>query len=466
MRVLLAVLLSWPARPSRHTLATTRSSSHHTSLRYVTLLFVWLSFPGVARADDALVLPKGRARVAAENLFFFPADQRWGPHGNAEDLGGAFNNRRIDSSVLPLLSALNPFVAGGASIGDSSVRFKEKFDILDLTLAYGFTDRLTVGVDVPYYWVRNTVKASLNSALGSSANVGLTTGPGVGVPCGLPAAVLPLACPNTRRFTTEDVQQILGPGRPGISGFGFKRLQDFSAEGLGDVQLGAKYQYLRTRDSRLAATGGVRAPIGRQDDPDDLADVAWSTGAWALLARLHNDFILSNVWKETPTRANETPIAAPGDVIVDFTFRYDWMLPDSATVRVGDATSLTTNRERVDRDLGDRFEFEFAGQYQAWRDLSLGALYKYGFKTEDRISGHHGFPTRLLEKDTDSSEQIYIVKATYSTLALYRAGSFPLPLDIALSYRDRFAGSGPRNGGLPSQVLKTRYIGLRAQIIF
>ena len=72
-------------------------------------------------------------------------------------------------------------------------------------------------------------------------------------------------------------QQILGPGLPGISGFGFKRLQDFSAEGLGDIQLGAKYQYLRTQDARLAATGGVRVPTGRQDDPDDLADVAWRT---------------------------------------------------------------------------------------------------------------------------------------------------------------------------------------------
>ena len=64
---------------------------------------------------------------------------------------------------------------------------------------------------------------------------------------------------------------------PGISGFGFKRLQDFSAEGLGDIQLGAKYQYLHTRDSRLAATAGVRFPTGRQHDPDDLADVAWRT---------------------------------------------------------------------------------------------------------------------------------------------------------------------------------------------
>ena len=100
--------------------------------------------------------------------------------------------------------------------------------------------------------------------------------------------------------------------------------------------------------------------------------------------------------------------------------------------------------------MGDRFEFdfEFTGQYQAWRDLSLSALYKYGFKLEDRISARKGFPTQVFEKDTDSTEQIYIVPANYSTLAL----------DIALSYRDRFAGSGPDSGASPSQVLKARYI--------
>jgi hypothetical protein len=179
---------------------------------------------------------------------------------------------------------------------------------------------------------------------------------------------------------------------------------------------------------------------------------------------LHNDYVLSNLWKEKPTRA--TPIAAPGDLVVDFTFRYEWVLPDRVTVRVGDANSLTTNRERVDRDLGDRFELELGAQYQALASLSLSGLYKYGFKLEDRFSGHMGFPTQLLQTNTDSTEQIYVVRVNYSTLPLYRAGRFPLPLDVALSYRDRFAGSGPRTGGSPSQMLKTRYLGLRVQALF
>src|SRR5436190_18366910 len=179
--------------------------------------------PAVARADDALVLPRGRSAVSAENLFYVPTGERFNPHGNPEDIAAGFNDRRLDSSVFPLLQPLDPFVGGRASIGDSHLRFKYEFDILNFGFAYGVTDRLTVGVEIPYYWVHNSVKASVNSDPGSSANVGLRTGPGPGPLCGSGSAVLPLACPNTRRFTTEDVQRILGPGLPGIPGFGFKR---------------------------------------------------------------------------------------------------------------------------------------------------------------------------------------------------------------------------------------------------
>lgn len=179
-----------------------------------------------------------------------------------------------------------------------------------------------VGIDVPYYWVRNDVRFSINSAPGSSANVGLRTGPGPG-PCALVSPVLPLTCPNTRRITTEDVQQILGPGLPGIPGFGFKRVEDFSDDGFGDIIVGFKYQYLRTDNWRLAVTAGARFPTGRQDDPDNLTDIYWSTGAFAILARLHNAFLLSSLWNARPPSPRGLEVLRPGDVLLNFTFRYD-----------------------------------------------------------------------------------------------------------------------------------------------
>ena len=430
-----------------------------------SLLLCLLAMIGSATADDALVLPKGRSAVAVENLFYFPTDERFGPKGDAESLTGAFDGRRLDSSVFSVLSPLDPFVPGGASIGDARLRFKYHYNILNFGLAYGVTDRLTVGIEIPYYWVRNDVDAALSSGPGSSANVGLTTGPGPGPLCSSGAPVLPLACPNTRRFTTEDVQRLLGPGLPGVAGFGFKRLRNFEDDGFGDILLGAKYQYWRSRDFRLAASAGVRVPTGRQDDANDLVDMSWSSGAWGLFARLHNDFIVSNLWKSTPTPAS-TGIPAAGDLILNGTFRYEWTLPDQVTLRIAEGDALTTTRERLDRDLGDRFEFETGLQFQLTSALAMAAIYRYGFKLKDDFTSNHGLRTQVLEEDTDSTEHQYIVRLSYSTIPLYRAKRFPLPLDVSVSYRDRFAGSGPRSSGSPSQVLKTQYIGLRIQAFF
>jgi hypothetical protein len=155
-----------------------------------------------------------------------------------------------------------------------------------------------------------------------------------------------------------------------------------------------------------------------------------------------------------------------GDLLLDFTFRYDWVLPDHATMRIGAPGTLTTNRERVYRNLGDKFEFEVSSRCVIWSGLSLSGLYKYGFKLEDRIESRRGFPTRFLEDDSDSTEHIYIARANYSTLPLYLERRFPIPVNVFVGYRDRFAGSGPSIAGSPSQVLKTRYIVAGLSIVF
>jgi hypothetical protein len=429
------------------------------------LLIGGLFVPALVYSDDAIVLPKGRSSGTVENLFYLPTGERWNPSGNAESLTSNFDGRRLDSSVFPALRPLDPFVGGSASIGDARLRFDYHYNITNFTFAHGITDRLTIGMELPYYRVRNDVDASVDSGLGSSANVGLRTGPGPGPLCGSLSPVLPLGCPNTRRFTTEDVQRLLGDGLPGIPGFGFKRIRDFSDDGVGDILLGAKYQYWRSQDVRMAAGGGVRFPTGRQDDPDDLVDMSWSSGAYGLFARLQQDYIVSNLWKAQPTPAS-LGIPAAGDLVLNGTFRYEWVLPDRATLRVGDANTLTTTREYLDRDLGDRFDFELSAQYQLTSALAFSLSYRYGFKLKDEFTSHRGLPVQVLEKDTDSTEQVYITRLSYSTLPLFLAGRFPLPLEIALSWRDRFAGSGPRSNGSPSQVLRTQYIGLYVRVIF
>lgn len=407
----------------------------------------------LAHADDASVLPKGVWRASVDSKFYLPIDKRFGPDGEVEDVAVDFN-RSLDSRVFPGLAPLDPLVPGLPTLGRSEVSFDWHLVFVDFTLLYGLTDRLTVGVGIPYRWVRNEVKARVDPA---TANVGKN--PAFGAP-GQPAFI-PIAAGGIP-LTTEDVQALLGrgldvngDGTVDVAGFGFKRFETFETHALGDLEIGARYQYLKTTDWRLAFTGGVRFPTGRVDDPDNLTDGALGSGAYALLFRLNNDYIVSNLWKATPSRGDD-----PGDLVLNGTFRYDLVLPDKQTLRVpGDVNNpITVNKENVSRDLGDRFEFEVSGRYTVLRGFSATALYKFGFKLEDEISGKRGFAYESLERETATTEHVYIVGLSYSTIPWYAEKTFPVPMRVSLLYRDRFAGS--------NNLMKARYIGLVVDIFF
>lgn len=417
------------------------------------LLPVLLLLGRPARADDASVLPQGVWRGSVDSKFYLPIDKRFGPDGDVEDDAVDFN-RTLDSRVFPGLAPLDPLVPGLPSLGRSEVSFEWQLIFADFALLYGVTDRLTVGVNIPYRYARNDVSARIDS---STANVGKN--PRFGQP-GQPAFI-PIAA-GGRPVTTEDIRALLGPGLDvngdglvDVPGFGFKRFESFETHALGDMEIGARYQYLRTTDWRLAFTGGVRFPTGRQDDPDNLTDTPLGSGAYALLFRLNNDYIVSNLWKPTPSGGD-----APGDLVVNGTFRYDLNLPDKEVLRVPDDPNnpLTANREEVSRDTGDRFEFEASARYVLYPGLTASALYLYAFKLEDDISGTRGFAYRSLEEESDRTEHVFIVGLSYSTVAAYRAGAFPLPGTIALSYRNRFAGS--------NNVFKSQYVGLTLHVFF
>jgi hypothetical protein len=424
----------------------------------VLLLVQWPFL--IAHADDAIVLPRGVSRVSIASTFYLPSDKRYNPEGKAEDIATDLNTS-LNSRIFPALAPLNPLVGGTASFGDTDVSFEFDLTILYLEASYGITDRLTAGVRLPYWWLTNTVRGRLNSGPGSSANVGLN--PFFGRP-GQPA-LAPLAGGGVP-FTTEDVQRLLGPGLPGIPGFGLKRFDSFSNHGLGDMEAGFRYQYLRTDAWLLAFTGGARFPTGSVDDPDNLTDSGFGSGAYALLFRFNHDYAISSLWKGTQEATAEeslgarAPGTAPGTVVLNGTIRYDLVLPDQQVKRVPNNVNnpVTANKENVSRDLGDIIELEVSAKYNFLTGFTFSSLYKYGFKLKDHVSGKKGFAYSSLEDETDYTEQVFIVGIAYSTFPLYLQKKFPLPLTTSLAYRNRFAGS--------NNVFKSQYIGLGLEVLF
>lgn len=416
--------------------------------RLISVATVFAATFSNAHADNAAVLPKGVSRGYIDFYHYLPTTQRYNPEGDLEDLAFPYTNAALDSNVLTNLAPLDPLVGGTASIGDVAVSYEYDIDVLDAGYNYGVTDKLTVGFHIPYYWITNNVQTSFDS---SSANVGLN--PATGACC------IPISFGGVP-MDTEDVQNLI------TSEYGFRRVDSWSREGIGDIELGAKYRFFLAESSAFAMTGGLRIPTGYADDADDLTDVAWSYGNYALLLRLHYDYKISNLWSKEPSQLHQI-VPAPGDVILNATFRYDYMLPDEQVKRVGDTPDqvFTNNREEVSRKLGDIFNFEVSGKYQIDRHFSVSALYTYAFKLEDEISGNMGFNYESLEADTDSSQQIIVLRASYSTLADYRETKSGIPLLFSVAYRNRFAGEGPRSGQA-NPILDTSWIVLSLNVLF
>ena len=421
------------------------------------LLIPPLLLADASHAGSAETLPKGVSRVSVDSNFYKSIKQRYDEDGNEEDVAEDFNTT-LDSSVfsdLSLVEAAFGMPPGSANIGDSEIDFEYDFIIVRTAYQYGITDRLSVGVMLPYWDSKNHVDATVNTTnatVGTNSlfNQGILPPPLDQTPF-IPTnpAFLPPGVPPGVPVTDEQVQDLLGDGLDvdgngtvDVAGFGYDRFETWDDEGLGDLELGAKYQYLRTENWRLAFTGGVQFPTGEKDDPDKLTDYGFGSGAYALLFRFHNDYV------------------GIKNLALNATFGYDLYLPEKEKLRVPSASDepITANEERVDRDLGDVIKAEVSGAYEVFEGFSVSLLYEYSHAFETDVDGDEGFRYKSLEENTDWTSHIAKVGLSYSTIPLYRAKKFPVPLTFSVSYRNRFAGE--------NNVLQSQYIGVGIAAFF
>lgn len=390
----------------------------------VVLVFLGVGIgPGFVAADDAVVLPKGMWRLFNETQFFFNIDKRFNKDGNKEDIAIDLN-ANLNSSVFPALGVFGP----GSNIGNSVVSFDWSIQQVILQPAFGLTDRLSIGANIFYFWQKNTVDASLNTA---GATVGKNP---FAVSPGNPLGLFPLVVPGTTPLSSADAQTLL-------KSQGFKELKTWEDHGFGDLEVGGKYQYFRSENFRAAFTGGARFPTGKVDDPDNLADRGFGAGAYAVLFRLHQDFL-----HQPDGLDKRLGFPGPGNFFINTTFRYDLYLPDRQKLRVCDIhVPLCPIKENVKRNIGDILEAEISGSYGIFiPGLFISPLYKFTHKFKDDYSGNMPVDYDALATESNFSDHSYRVTLTYSTIPLMLQKKFPLPLVGSVFYWDRFSGSNNR----------------------
>jgi hypothetical protein len=379
-------------------------------------------------ADSAEVLPKGIFNGDVEYSYYFPIDQKFDQDGNAVDVAIDYNTS-MNSKLFPSLKQLEigfGMPDGSASIGNSVVDFEYNINEVDFKFFYGLTDKLTIGTKIPYLWLKSNVNAGVNT---SNATIGFNPYFGQsGDPFGVPLIPTQLGGVKNDKLATELVQNTL------VHDYGYKRIASWSDNGVGDIEVGGRYQYLQTDNWRLAFTGALRLPSGRVDDPDNLADLAFGTGAWAMLFRSNNDY------------------TGFENIVLNASLEYDLVLPDHQTLRVPNDVNqpITNNKEDVSRDLGDISKLKLSGAYSLPKGFGIYLFYAYAFKTKNSVSGDRGFAYESLEDETNWTCQEYKIGLTYSTVPLFQEKNFFLPLVFGVEFEDVFAGN---NNFLKQQLL-------------
>lgn len=368
------------------------------------------------KADDANVLPHGRFRVRTKLIYSF-YDTLFNPDGKEEPIGTDYDKVNVNKSVFPSL-------VGSLTLGTTSFDSSVESFILPIYAEYGFMDNISIGIVVPVLHVHRDVRFSIQGG-----NVGFDSNGNI-QPVG--GGVKPV--------DTEGVQSIL---QSPVYGYQFKRIEDFSNTGIGDIRFGFKHQYLKKTPVRLAYTMSLRLPTGESDDPDNLLDIALGDGQSDIVFESQNDYL---------------PI---DNTLLNFYIRYTIQLPDKQAKRLqtsaNEPIAPIANKEMVERDLGDVIEVEITSSYTFWGSFNAGLQYRFMYKGGDKIESPIGRDTRGLSAETQQRSHQAGFGIGYSTMQSFQKGQFFLPMEIVADYQEIIDGIN---------VQKARSVGLEMRVYF
>ena len=333
-------------------------------------------------------------------------------NGNKTPFSSSYDNVDLNSSVFPSLALLGP----GATLGTTRLRSEVTSDIAQLTMGYGVTENVTVGFILPYNRNKNQIDFSV-----SGGNVGFNPAFDPSQPLGPANFPFAPAGGGVAPMDTAGVQRILTD--PAF-GFGYKPIESTTTSGFGDPTVGALWRIYKSSIDSVVLGLGVHFGIAKEDDPDNLADVAPDDGSNDLEARLDYFRRLGDVWD------------------LRLMGRYQEQLSDHVERRVpapGELLPTAASKERLKRDLGDfrEFDIELGRTWGDWRGSVTWHRYE---KEADSYTSDKGTNTGALSENTKVRADQWRIGLSWSGIKSWQAGKFPLPLIVKLEFQDTYDG--------------------------
>jgi len=404
-----------------------------------------------AGAMSAEVLPKGVFRIGFDAAYkrathYFTGD--WGL--NTESIVADYDGIDLGPSALFDLSGLPPglgtwleetFFLGRTNVALDSWAIKYQ-----ISLFYGITDRLSVGIVVPF--TRGTYEFDIGL---DNCKVRLNPNydPNSFFPITDQLPILPTKIPE-KLIDFDDANTIFTDPR---YGFEYKPLPEpgkHTETGLNDMLFGLRYLFGQSETWRMAGSIWSMAPTGKFTDQNEVYSLKFGDGQWDL----------GFLWSVDYMPFGERPfLGIFRNLYLDLSAGYTFQFSDRRWMRIWSfmydeeglsVLPLATKESlvKVHRDYGDTIDLYMSGAVAIWEHFSFGFEFYGYYEGSDKYTGPNpwspdnseGHQYEAMEWETDRSSIDMSLYLAFSTIPLFMDGSFPLPFDLLIGYGRSVAG--------------------------
>src|SRR3989338_7712992 len=211
----------------------------------------------IVLAETASILPDGRWRVRLITAYT-QASNEYNDVGNSQALGQPFSiplPARLlaglnaeNKAKMQQLQSLLPQINDSFSFATLHTDIEASVLANYLVLEHGVTDHLSLGLILPI--LNGSVKVKANSETTPEFE-SLTQQSPEPLKAELMKIKASTSTTSLHQMLTNQLQYRDG-------------LNSWSGTGIGDLELGAKYNYFRSMNWRMSTKGGLRLPTGRQ----------------------------------------------------------------------------------------------------------------------------------------------------------------------------------------------------------
>jgi hypothetical protein len=408
----------------------------------LTAAFV-LAFPGIARSEDARVLPQGRSRLSLIYAQSAEITKTFNSRNEAESLTAPYNMdlsqatlAKVEPAIREAVSVLNnmgwrynareknganhgltrdpsyPALGDILSRGFLNIDAQAKREQYYVAYQYGMTDRLSVGFMIPYMRTQVDVSHGLSGENTAETAYAALKSSGAGF-----SPRLLDALDQMRTLNDEKFQQMLVER-------GYTRFESSDVSGVGDAVVGARYNYLSTSGGLANAPGwtnsiqaGFSAPTGKLKHPSQLTRTDFGTGTWDLAV------------------AHLTNYAPSSWITFSQGLHYTYRVPNTRLMRVrhdaNDFVPDASGDETLDQRLGDKYSATLGTQLNFTSAFSMNADYEWWWKRADRYAGKRADRDYgWLSDNTESYTENLEVGASVSTIPAFLRHEIFVPMSV------------------------------------